>query len=163
MISDTLRRLSDEGTLTAKALADLLDLDPSSAYRYLSGETEPRFGQIRTLFRQSRSPEVQRQVLAALCSGTGWVMQHLPAKADVNGDGQVNTDDIFDGAVHSLGGVQSLLKHTRDAQKTGMRRIAPARAEAMKLQIRNAIGDLLATEQAVEILTDQPARSAARL
>lgn len=161
MISETLSVLNDEGILTAKQIADLLNLSHSSAYRYLSGETQPTFGQVRTLFRQSRHHEVQRRILETVIESTGWVCQHLDADKDINGDGCVDTCDLLDGALKVNDRLARLLTQTRNEQKRGMKSICTQRAAELHASINESIQTLLAVQQAVTFLQERQTRKSA--
>ena len=158
MICETLRSLSDDGVLTAKQIADLLNIDVSSAYRYLSHQTLD-FNQLRTLFRQCRNTEVQRRLLSALCQDTPWIIEYIDADADINGDRDINTDDLLDGAIQSVEDASTNLRNVRKAQSLRMSRITPEHADALTTQINQSITNLVVIRRVVATIKAQPRRA----
>lgn len=153
MICATLQGFVESDLLTVKQMAALLDIAPCSIYRYLSGQTEPSWSQVRVLFRQCGRAEAQRALLACLADGTGWLSELITIEADANGDGIIDTNDVMDDGILAMGELQKIFIETRAQQATGMRRMAPQKAETIKRQIRSAIRELLAAASAVDLLT----------
>lgn len=95
MFSATLQRLVNDGHLTAQQLALHTGYDPSTAYRWISGATEPPVGAVCLLFRNCRSVEVQSAILSVMTEGTDWAASTIPSNLDVDGDGDVSTQDAL--------------------------------------------------------------------
>ena len=150
MISDTLAQLNDAGTLTARQLADLLNLAPSSAYRYLSGETELSFSQYRTLFRQCRCQRAQEQLLTDLLDGTGWFATPLG-----DPDADLDTRRAVDQAIHASTHVADALTSLRAFEKSGFTDLSPGDLVAPKESIRLAILRLTEASRSLDLLAGQ--------
>ena len=101
MINGILQKLVNDNLLTVRFLADLWNITPQAVYNYFNG-TEPTYGKIRTLFRRSDKPDVQKEILQDLLSGTGWYAAHVEADKDVNGDGDVDLDDAMEAALAAM-------------------------------------------------------------
>ncbi len=158
LFCDVLASLNDAGALSVKQIEDALGLARRSGYRLLSGSV-PDVQQFRQLFRSARSESVQRALLGYLIDGTGWVAQRLEADRDIDGDGVVSTDDVFDGAIEANGSIADLLRDAKKRLATGARRITPEVAAKLNAEISRAIKELLAVQQAALFLSESPRRS----
>jgi hypothetical protein len=161
-IAETLQRLNDANLLSAKQLARLLKLHESSAYRYLSGETEPSWSQVCTVFQYCCRPQVQAAILTDLLGDTSWVCQQMPGDLDVNGDGQVNTHDILDATIHALRGAADALESCRATQKSGFTAMEPPDALVLSQHLQLVIRKAFAAHRVVQFLSERSARAAQR-
>ena len=117
VICETLRILHEAGRLPVTRVADLLNIATSTAYDLFNRDL--RYGQFRTLFRQSRDSEVQAQLLANLLGGTSWVATHLATDLDVNGDGDVDINDVLSAGIDGMAEFSRYLQDLRTALATG--------------------------------------------
>ena len=158
MLSDVLRSLNDSGELTAKEIASLLNLVPSSAYRLMT-DVDPRFGQYRTIFRQCRSRSAKEELLAVLLDGTGFIAAYVDA--DPRGDRtEVNTGTALDTTLQGLSKLSSALRDIRQADSKGMRQLAQTTAAGIQAHLRETIKDLVATEEIIAFLAHDKFRLA---
>lgn len=95
MIATTLQECLEEGLISHPELQDLLNLDRSSVYRYISGQTPLRYDQIRVLVKHIKSPHARSRILTDLLSGTPFVATYIESDLDINGDGDINTRDAI--------------------------------------------------------------------
>jgi len=97
MSAEILQRLNDEGLVSAKRLASLLNLTPSGAYRYLNTSTLD-YHQLRSLIQHDQ-PEVGLTLLNGLTDGTPICHLYIDAELDFDGDGDVDTQDVMGHAI----------------------------------------------------------------
>ena len=152
MIAETLRSLNDDGLLTARQLASILSISTSSAYRYLSGEVEPTWSQVRTLFRHCGRREIQQRLAGDLLDGAGWLAEPVEVDADVNGDGHVDTNDVLDGALHATRSCADALGVARGAQRAGFKGLGPADAAMLREQLHDVCKTSVAALRAVDLI-----------
>jgi len=164
MVNELFFRLHQENHLTPKQIAHALGQDDRSGYRWI-GKYIPDVEQYRTVFLACREkPAVQRQMMGYFLDGTPWIIEPVALEADINGDHDVDTDDVLDGTILALDRLTRVLQETREQQQTGLRRIPPARAQAITLQINEAVRNLLSARKVVTLITaPQPSRVASRL
>ena len=151
MICDTLAQLIDAELLTAKQLDDLWNLAERGSYRYISGQTEPTFSQIRTLFRHADNRVLQRVILADLTCGMPWTFFLIPNTAAR--DGHLDTSAVIDGTIAALHSTSDALNMARIAEKSGFPRMQEADARPLQEQLHQAMNRLAAASRAVEMLT----------
>lgn len=122
MINELLQQLVAEGKLTVAELQDLWGLAKSSVYPYLV-DREPCFDKLRALIRRSRNQEVRYRVLGLLCQGAGIATITLPDALDINGDGDIDTDDVLTATSHCAATVtettRKLVDLGKDPQRNG--------------------------------------------
>lgn len=117
VICDTLRELNDSGRLPVLRVADMLNLSRSAGYELLNRDL--RFNEYRTIFRQSADADVQASLLATLLKGTGWVATHLATDLDVNGDGDIDINDILKAGIDGMAELGGYLQDLQTALATG--------------------------------------------
>lgn len=160
LLADTLHRLNRLNLLTAKQIEDILGLAERSAYAYY-GATDLRFNQFRTLFRQCRSTDVQRELLGVFAAGTGWVFEHIDADRDINGDGVIDTADLFHGAIQANAALAGLMQSALNEARAGQRTMSARRADEVRSFINTTITRLLEVRQAVDFLSQDRTRRTA--
>lgn len=101
VISEILQPLHNKGLVTVQRIADVLSRSVSSVYRYLSGESDLEYAQVRALIRLSNNTALQEAILLDLTAGTGWYIARIPTELDVNGDGDVDIDDVLHKAIET--------------------------------------------------------------
>lgn len=153
MICEILQDLNNSGALTAKRLARLLQKSDSTAYRYIAGDIEPEWGQMCTIFQHCASQVVQERILADLVDATGWACEYIDTDLDVNADGEINTDDVLDGAISANKSLSQLLVMTREEQKAGMKTMGRARATSINDEIDRSLRVLMALRRTVALLS----------
>lgn len=115
MSIDVLRQLIlEDRSLSMAELGVLLGgLSRTGAYRYLES-TELRFGQLVCLYRHAKSDAVRDAIDSALIAGTGRQVIQLPQAADLDGDGDIDTNDALAGANQTIGRASVALKMLLD-------------------------------------------------
>ncbi len=63
MIAMVIRRLLDAKLTTVKELEEVTGRGTSTIYRWLNGESEPQYSDVRLIVRHMRDPEAQRTTL----------------------------------------------------------------------------------------------------
>ncbi len=116
MSCDLLQTLARERRLDVHELADLLNIATSSAYRYFNGETELRYGQLRTLIRSCRDRGARLALIRSLLGGTGIYCVEVDPRLDLDGDGDVDTQDIIVGCIKANRQTAKLLGQAYDAR-----------------------------------------------
>ena len=115
MSVDILRELLEDGATSIDELSVLLGgLSKSGTYRYTEA-TELRFGQLMVLLRQAGDDRVRRAFLNKMLPASGWQVTRLPEAMDVDGDGDIDTDDALAQMVQSLGPTQQALQALQSA------------------------------------------------
>ncbi|MEM6258006.1 MAG: hypothetical protein AAGI37_06795 [Planctomycetota bacterium] len=106
--------------MTGSELAVLLgNLSSSGAHRYLAG-SELGYSRLKTILRFADSERVRQLFFQDLSEATGWTYIKLPAAADLNGDGDVDLDDVLEGASHVINHANTSLRRVikqRDSKK----------------------------------------------
>jgi len=156
LICDTLAGLNDSGDLSVKQLEDALVLAPRSGYPFFSRRILDAH-QLRLLFRATRSETAQRAILGYLTNGTAWVVEHVAASADINGDGDINTDDIVDGAIQAM---QELTAALEAAHAQGRMSRVLRDAPQITARLNAVITAALTMRRVVDHLAPKPPRSA---
>jgi len=142
MLADTLQHLNQEGELDVTDLSQATGLAPSSLYRWIAGQTEPTFTSVSLVFRHSRSPRVQQALLGLLTAGTGWVATLIPPDADIDGDGDVDADDMVRGTLAAMEMTAVSLKNEYEAAVRDRQAMAPAAAAALSDRLSTTIQSL---------------------
>ena len=68
MIAMVIRRLLDAKLTTVKELEEVTGRGTSTIYRWLNGESEPQYSDVRLIVRHMRDPEAQRTMVSLLAS-----------------------------------------------------------------------------------------------
>lgn len=160
-ICEVLVNLNDAGKLTVKQLEHALGLASRSGYRYYTREALDA-QQLRQLFLASKSAPVQRALLEFLTEDTSWQTEYLDPKLDLNGDGDVNADDITDTLITMMETTTTTLRTAR-TEKSTTRHIAPQTAEQLKAQLAQIIQYAQAARQVVPILCPRSSNGTARM
>lgn len=153
MLAATLQRLLADGSLTVSAVSNATEIDGSSVYRWAAGQHEPGFSKIALLFRHCGSERVQRELLDLLTRGTPWLAVRLPGDGDVNGDGDVDTDDALASAIDATKAIGQLLDgvHTADDDRV----VTPHERDMVRDTANAAIRAILTAVQCVDFVCDQ--------
>jgi len=156
MSSHVLQRLHEQGALTPQQFADLTHLQPHSGYAYYD-QRELNYTKLRMLLRMN-DPRIVQAFLDDLLP-SDWAVTQLPGELDIDGDGDVDTDDA--------------LKQTTDALRNFANLIESIRASGYELsdderrEIAEHVGELIqrlcATRQIVDhIQSHRPRRKRAK-
>lgn len=117
VLAETLHRLDDDGAIDIHAAKAYTGISRSTINRWINGDREPGFRHIKQFFL-SQSPRVQLAILNVFSAGTNWTHTDLPTDLDINGDGQVDTDDALDALIISLDVVSDSLKQIRKSRNS---------------------------------------------
>ncbi len=120
MSIDMMREIKESGAATIGELALLLDRSESACYDYLI-RTELKAGQIIRLFRLAKSDRVREIILKHLLPGSGFTAMKLPVAADLDGDGDVDTDDALAGASEVIAQANTVLRSVVKRRAEGKR------------------------------------------
>jgi len=131
MSADVLQRLNQDGVLTIDTMADLFNIQPHSAYPYLV-DREMRYGHVRTLCRRSKDPRIPAAIYNDLTTGTGFTVVYIDAPLDVDGDGDVDTDDVLGHAISALGHLSNYLAQVQRGGDFDLRRLASLKQRVMQ-------------------------------
>jgi len=153
MLAATLQRLLADGSLTVSVVSNATEIDGSSVYKWAAGQHEPGFSKIALLFRHCGSEAVQAAILDLITRGTHWRTVQLPPKADIDGDGDVDTDDALAAALAALHELAQLLDEVR--QTGGGRAINDAKADAIDGIGNAAIRKILSALRCVAFVHQQ--------
>jgi hypothetical protein len=147
VISEILRPLHENGRVTISSMADVLSRSSASVYRYLSGETDLEYGQVRALVKLTDNTALQEAILLDLTKGTGWYVAKVPAHLDVNGDGDVDLDDALQKAIETN---QQTAAFLADALETSKRqRMTPADALRLRELTQRMLENTILIQQIV--------------
>lgn len=80
MIAQTLQRLINERLTTARELAEISGVAPSTIYRWINGDSQPDFHSIRLMLRHLPSRCAQQKLLEAFTTGTHWIYDHAETR-----------------------------------------------------------------------------------
>jgi hypothetical protein len=155
-ICDLLSQLNESGMMTVKEIENILDLAYRSGYPYIAGKI-PDARQLRELFRHA--PErsrvsIQSVILEYIAGGTGWNWWHIPKALDVNGDGQVNTDDALFCLVKSLRATAEAIELVHSS-----RQMEKGDADMLMVHMSDAINKLAIGRQVVSFLHERHQRA----
>lgn len=131
MSIELMRRLLNEGATNVPELMRLMGLAESSVYRYAES-TELRFGQLLRIFAFARSDRARELILAELLPGTGYTAIKLPVAADLDGDGDIDTDDALRcaaGVIAKASRALDMVINLDDSEYTDARRALKDAAE----------------------------------
>lgn len=101
MSAEILHRLEQQGVLNAAALADIWSLAPSSCYPYFV-DRELGYSKLRALLRHGGDDRINEAFHSDLMGGTGFVFMNLPDSLDLDGDGDIDTDDALKSCVGQM-------------------------------------------------------------
>lgn len=111
MFGGLLQRLCSEGRLTIQQIADAWKIEPHSVYPYFNDRWPPLDRYL--LLVERVAPDVQRELIAFVIRGCPrWVATRVDPALDVNGDGDINTDDAVSAAISSADQAMGLVKQT---------------------------------------------------
>ena len=68
MIGMVIRRLLDQKLTTIKELEEVTGRGTSTIYRWINGDSEPQFTDVRLIVRHMRNPEARRRMISLLTS-----------------------------------------------------------------------------------------------
>lgn len=119
MIDLVLRRMIDEKLTTVQELGDLTGVAPSTVYRWMAGQSEPDYKQLRMLLVHLPNVRAQELVLQALTAGTHWRAESEKVELDVNNDGRIDGFDALDVAIQSVQDSTDSLGRIRETCRTG--------------------------------------------
>jgi transcriptional regulator with XRE-family HTH domain len=119
MIDLVLRRMIDEKLTTVQELGDLTGVAPSTVYRWMAGQSEPDYKQLRMLLVHLPNIRAQELVLQALTAGTHWRAESEKVELDVNNDGRIDGFDALDVAIQSVQDSTDSLGRIRETCRTG--------------------------------------------
>lgn len=118
MSAEILHRLEQEGVVNAASLADCWSLAPSSCYPYFV-ERELSYSKLRDLFRHTGDPRIAEAFLSDLLGGTGFIYMNVPESLDLDGDGDIDTDDALKASIDQMGAAADALRKLHAANADG--------------------------------------------
>lgn len=155
LIVELLQRCHRDRLTSIAEIQDLLGVAEATAYSYLS-RTEIRAGQLRTLIRRCADPRFRLALLGDLARGTDCIVTPLDPRCDVDGDGDVDTDDAIAAGLrqldHASGGIRRL--HTAAADH----RITAEEADDLLADIDRGLAELAQLRNIVAALGEQSSR-----
>jgi len=155
MSADILQRAREAGAIDAIELSDLFSVSRSAGYDYF-GRTGLSYAQFRTLFRRAANDEVRDLFLIDLLPGTGYIVQRIDASLDVDGDGDVDTDDAMTSGIDAMADCAQVVKAMRDA--TSGRALSRADADDLLAALQELVSQAVTTINIVSYLGDQAGR-----
>lgn len=122
MLATVLQDLHARGRLTPGLFVEATGRDHSTLYRYLAGSSQPSYHTIQQLFAHCDDEEIQLALLADFTRGVAIAFSHIPAELDIDGDGDVNMDDVLEAAIAAnfelAEWLQDIQKATHDGKVT---------------------------------------------
>ena len=112
MLAATLQRLTQSGLLDVRHAAESSGLDSSAIYKWIAGQRDPSFTNLKHVF-MALGRDAQLAILGVMSAGTGWIHTCPPGQLDLNGDGDIDTDDALDAIIGSLDHMSDSLKKLR--------------------------------------------------
>lgn len=153
MLAATLQRLLAEGSLTVSTVSNATEIDGSSVYKWAAGLHEPSVSKFALLFRHCGSEPVQQALLDLITRGTPWKAVVMSKAADIDGDGDVDTDDALAAALAALHELAELLDGVRKVGRGGT--IADAQADAIDATGNACIRKTMAALRCVAFVHEQ--------
>lgn len=115
------------------------------------GESDPKWSTVKAVFNAAPTGG-QSTIIAALVAGTRWVGHLQPETLDLDGDGDVTTDDAM---LATIEATEKLAAQMRDLHRASAdRAVTPAEAATLYADIDATIGDLLAVKAVVTLLEE---------
>lgn len=111
VISETIRTVIDQGLTTARELADIAGINSSTVSRYQNDEPRVAFDTVNAWVRHHPNDAVKQAFYACLPAP-----QQKEVELDINGDGKIDIDDIFDGSIKTCQRGMDLMAHVRGNQ-----------------------------------------------
>ncbi|GAB4108064.1 MAG: hypothetical protein Kow00105_13930 [Phycisphaeraceae bacterium] len=119
MLSKTLNRMIEKKQTSAREIAELAGVSPSTVYRWIAGQSQPDFDSIRLLLRHLPNREAQQSLLNAFTMGTNWQFACPDMELDVNADGKIDAADALDASIDAVHTSARNLKQLRSAFRDG--------------------------------------------
>lgn len=113
-----LKTLDQQRVISAADVADATGASLSTAYRWMQGESEPPYSQLRALCRELPA-EAAEQIVRDLIGSRFTLIAAEDADPDINGDGRVDVNDALDGAITCTRDANHMLEQVRDATRDG--------------------------------------------
>ncbi len=130
VINETLQQLDQSGILTAKRMAHILGLAMNSIYRYFNG-TQLRHDQLRLLIQHGDS-QVGAALLASLTSGTPHRHIYIDDALDFDGDGDVDSHDVFGHLLEALDALSNEMRLVHEGHAPDLPKFAELTACVMR-------------------------------
>lgn len=115
MISAALTNIIEQKLTTVGEISELAGVSPSTVYRWINGQTQPPYDAIRLLIRHMPDARAQRILLLYTIRGTPWQLRGPHETLDVNGDGQIDSNDALDSMIRIVRQASMSLSQIRDA------------------------------------------------
>lgn len=127
MLRAILKALVDRRLTTVRELSAVVNVAPSTVYRWLNGQSEPPFSAVHRLARDLPHPDARAMLLNLLAAGapSSHGLEPLDPSADPNVDPnadqgrRVDVDDALDAAIKSVRAAGESLLVVREACKDG--------------------------------------------
>jgi len=119
MLNKTLNRMIEKKQTSAREIAELAGVSPSTVYRWIAGQSQPDFDSIRLLLRHLPNREAQQSLLNAFTMGTNWQFACPDMELDVNADGKIDAADALDASIDAVHTSARNLKQLRAAFRDG--------------------------------------------
>jgi AcrR family transcriptional regulator len=102
MLKQVLQRIIDQKWSSAREMAEVAGVSPSTVYRWIAGQTQPEFDAIRQLMRHLPDARAQEALLDLFTTGTDWTSTKVGLVLDINADGRIDHDDALDAACQAV-------------------------------------------------------------
>lgn len=115
MISAALTNIIEQKLTSVGEISELAGVSPSTVYRWINGQTQPPYDAVRLLVRHLPEPRAQRILLLYTIRGTPWQLRGPHDTLDVNGDGDIDSNDALDSMIRIVRQASLSLAQIRDA------------------------------------------------
>jgi transcriptional regulator with XRE-family HTH domain len=120
MLASTLQHLIQDKLVTVREVAELTGRGESTVYRWISGESQPDFEEVRLLTRRLKHAEARRRLAEMFTSGMPVTVEWRADVEDSAGEGQRESPAAaLDAGLEALRDVADVLQREREMLRIG--------------------------------------------
>jgi len=145
MLANTLQHLVQDKLVTVREMAELTGRGESTVYRWISGESQPDFEEVRLLTRRLKNAEARRRLAEMFTSGMPVTVEWRTDVEDITeGEQRGEPAEAMDAGLAALRDVTDVLEQERDMMRSGQ--VAESAAVRTIASIDAAIRHLLVSK-----------------